>query len=207
MAERQPVLQLLARALQLWLRQQCEAVQTLEIQLQGSTRELLGGRLEGVQVRARGVGYRRLELSLVELQVGAVQLQLGRLWRGGPLQLPPHVAITGLVGFTPEALSKSLLQPQWQPLADLLADQLLGVSPLVGLQIRGDRLVFQAQAMGSGQPVELETTIQAEAGGLRIRAAGGGIDTLLPMDPSIQLQRATLEAGMLILDGSALVTT
>ena len=207
MAERQPLLQLLARALQLWLRQQCEAVQTLEIQLLGSTREVLGGRLEGVQVRARGVGYRQLELSLVELQVGAVQLQLGRLWRGGPLQLPQHVAITGLVGFTPEALSKSLLQPQWQPLADQLAEQLLGISPLVGLQIRGDRLVFQAQALGSGQPVELETTIQAEAGGLRIRAAGGGIDTLLPMDPSIQLQRATLEAGMLILDGSALVTT
>jgi hypothetical protein len=204
--EQPPLLRLLARALQLWLRQQCDDVQSLEIELQGSTRELLRGRLAGVRVQASGVSYRQLELALVDLQVGELQLQLGRLWRG-QLQLPQQIPITGLVSFTPEALSRSLLQPQWHALADDLADLLLGVTPLVGLQMRGDRLVFQAQGVGSSTPLELETTLCAEAGSVRIRSAAGGRDALLPMDPSITVQRAAIEAGLLVLEGRATVTT
>jgi hypothetical protein len=203
----QPLLKLLARALQLWLRQQCDGAQNLEIELQGSTRELLRGRLAGVRVQASGVSYRQLELALVDLQVGELQLQVGRLWRGQPLQLPRQIPITGLVSFTPEALGRSLLQPQWQALADDLAEQLLGVTPLVGLQMRGDRLVFQAQGVGSSTPLELETTLCAEDGTVRISTAAGGLDTLLPMDPAIRVQRAAIEAGLLVLEGSATVTT
>jgi hypothetical protein len=181
-------------------------VQSLEIELQGSSRELLRGRLAGVRVQASGVSYRQLELALVDLQVGELQLQLGRLWRG-QLQLPQQIPITGLVSFTPEALSRSLLQPQWQTLADDLAEQLLGVTPLVGLQVRGDRLVFQAQGVGSSTPLELETRVCAEAGSVRISTAAGGLDTLLPMDPTITVQRAAIEAGLLVLEGNATVTT
>jgi hypothetical protein len=206
-ADRQPLLQLLARALELWLRQHCDAVQNLEIQLQGSTRELLQGRLAGVRVQARGVRYRQLELELVDLQVGELQLQLGRLWLGQLPQLPQQIPITGLVGFTPEALSRSLRQPQWQALADQLAEQLLGITPLLAVQMRGNRLVFQAQGLGRSEPLELETTLCAEAGSVRISAAAGGIDSLLPMAPSITVERAAIEAGLLVLEGSAVVTT
>lgn len=206
-AEHPPLLRLLARALQLWLRQQCDDVQSLEIELQGSTRELLRGRLAGVRVQASGVSYRQLELALVDLQVGELQLHLGRLWRGQPLQLPQQIPITGLVSFTPEALTRSLLQPQWQALADDLAEQLLGVTPLVGLKIHGDRLVFQAQGVGSSTPLEVETTLCAEAGSVRISTAAGGLDSLLPMDPAIRVERAAIEAGLLVLEGSATVTT
>jgi len=43
-----PVLQLLASGLQLWLRQQCEGIESLEIRLEGSALALLRGRLAGV---------------------------------------------------------------------------------------------------------------------------------------------------------------
>ena len=42
-----PVLKLLASGLQFWIRQQCESVDQLELQLHGSTLALLRGRLEG----------------------------------------------------------------------------------------------------------------------------------------------------------------
>lgn len=203
--EPDPVLQLLGAGLQLWVRQQCESVESLEIQLQGSALQLLRGRLEGVRLLARGVSYRHLRLELVELSSAALQVQMGNLWRGQPLQLQQSFRISGLVSLTPEGLSQSLAQPQWRPLADQLAEELLGIAPLVGLGIRGDHLVFTAQAVGEHRPVELETTLRANEGSVLIAAAGGAVSCLLPMDPAVVVERACLEAGMVVLEGSATV--
>jgi hypothetical protein len=204
--DQDPVLQLLAAGLQLWVRQQCEGVESLEVLLEGSALQLLRGRLEGVRVMARGVRYRKLQLELVELTSSGLQIQMGNLWRGRPLQLQQAFRISGLVSFTPEGLSRSLAQPEWRPLADQLAEELLGIAPLVKLAIRGDRLVFTAQAVGEARPVELETTLEASAGSVLISAAAGAVSCLLPMDQAIQVDRATLEAGMVVLEGSASVT-
>lgn len=203
--DQDPVLQLLAAGLQLWVRQQCESVESLEIQLQGSALQLLRGRLEGVRLFARGVSYRNLRLELVELSSAGLQVQMGNLWRGQPVQLQQSFQISGLVSFTPEGLSQSLAQPQWRPLADQLAEELLGIAPLVRLAIRGDRLVFTAQAVGEPRPVELETTLQASAGSVLITAAEGAVSSLLPMDPAVEVERAVLEAGMVVLEGNATV--
>ena len=203
--EQDPVLQLLAAGLQVWVRQQCESVESLEIQLQGSALQLLRGRLEGVRLLARGVSYRNLRLELVELSSTGLQVQMGNLWRGQPVQLQQTFRISGLVSFTPEGLSQSLAQPQWRPLADQLAEDLLGIAPLVRLRIRGDRLVFTAQAVGEPRPVELETTLQASEGSVLVTAAEGAVSSLLPMDPAVVVERAVLEAGMVVLEGNATV--
>jgi len=204
--EQDPVLQLLAAGLQVWVRQQCESVESLEIQLQGSALQLLRGRLEGVRLLARGVSYRNLRLELVELSSTGLQVQMGNLWRGQPVQLQQTFRISGLVSFTPEGLSQSLAQPQWRPLADQLAEDLLGIAPLVRLTIRADRLVFTAQAVGEARPVELETTLQASEGSVLVTAAEGAVTSLLPMDPAVVVERAVLEAGMVVLEGSATVS-
>jgi len=67
--------------------------------------------------------------------------------------------------------------------------------------------VFRARGLGHSTPLELATTISAEAGSVRIRADAGDLNTLLPMDPSITVERATIEAGMVVLEGSAIVST
>ena len=122
------------------------------------------------------------------------------------MQLQQTFRISGLVSFTPEGLSQSLAQPQWRPLADQLAEDLLGIAPLVRLRIRGDRLVFTAQAVGEPRPVELETTLQASEGSVLVTAAEGAVSSLLPMDPAVVVERAVLEAGMVVLEGSATVS-
>ena len=84
------------------------------------------------------------------------------------------------------------------------ADILHGPFALLG---RRGLLVFKAQGVAQLPPAELETSISAHAGGVRICAAHGNIQSLLPMDPAIRVDRAVLEAGMLVLEGQAQVTT
>ena len=140
-----PVLQLLASGLQLWLRQQCEGIESLEIRLEGSALSLLRGRLAGVQVMARRATYAGLEIEQVNLRSEPIQVQMGQVLRGKGLQLDHPFQIHGQVSFTGDGLSRSLARPRWQGLGDALGEALLGIAPLTELRVQASRLVISAR--------------------------------------------------------------
>ncbi|WP_259731186.1 MULTISPECIES: LmeA family phospholipid-binding protein [Synechococcales] len=201
-----PLLQLIAAGLQVWIRSQCEAVESLELQLHGTAIQLLRGRLEGITLMARRVVYQELQIELVQLRSDPLQLRLGQVLKGEPIRLDHPFLVRGQVAFTAAGLSGSLVRPRWQLLADFLGEQLLGLSPLKGLRIVRDTLVFTAQAAGESRLMELETRPEAIAGSLGILSLDGDLRLRLPMDPNIRLETANLEGGMLQLHGEAQVT-
>ena len=194
-----PVLNLLASGLQAWIRQQCEAVESLELQLHGSALGLLRGRLEGVSLVARRVIYSSLEIEMVELRSNAIQVQLGNLLKGQALQLHQAFQIEGYVAFTAAGLCRSLCMPQWRGLGDQLAETLLGLTPLQEVRIERDRLILQAQGMSC------DTLPEAVDGHLELRRAEGEQRVALPGDPNIQISEANLEGRLLQLHGTARV--
>ena len=194
-----PVLNLLASGLQAWIRQQCEAVESLELQLHGSALGLLRGRLEGVSLVARRVIYSSLEIEMVELRSSAIQVQLGNLLKGQALQLHQAFQIEGYVAITAAGLCRSLCMPQWRGLGDQLAETLLGLTPLQEVRIERDRLILQAQGMSC------DTLPEAVDGHLELRRAEGEQRVALPGDPNIQISEANLEGRLLQLHGTARV--
>jgi hypothetical protein len=201
-----PVLQLLAAGLQLWIRSQCQSVGSLELRLHGTGLQLLRGRLAGVTLQAREVIYEDLEIEQVELRSEPLRIQLGNVLRGQPVVLEHPFQIQGRVAFTAEGLTRSLASFRWQPLADALAEQLLGIVPLEELRIPADTLVLAVHAIGEDGPIELETRPVAVDGGVEIRALAGDPFLRLPMDPNIRITSAVLEAGRLHLRGEARVS-
>lgn len=201
-----PVMQLLASGLQLWIRQHCQAVGSLDLQLEGTALQLLRGRLAGVQLLARRVVYQNLHFELVELRSGPIQVHSGNLLKGQPLQLEQGFVIQGQVSFTPDGLTRSLSAPQWRALGDSLAETLLGIVPLVELRMNGDSLVLAARGLGSPDLLELETSVAAVEGSVEIRSRDGSVSRRLPMDPGITIEDARLEAGMVQLVGAARVS-
>ncbi len=201
-----PVLGLLARGLELWLRQQCDAIERLEIQLDGSGLRLLRGRLDGVRLRARRVIYQAMEIEEVELRCDTIQVRMGSLVRNQAVQLDQPFRIHGLVSFSGDGLSRSLSTSAWRSLGDSLADDLLGLTPLAGLRILEDRLLLRAFHTGNREPVEREVRVGAVEGTVELRCGTGAPSTRLPMDPNIRIERAELGAGLLHLEGEARVS-
>jgi len=201
-----PLLGLLSRALELWLRQQCTAIERLEIQLDGSAAQLMRGRLEGARLRARRVEYRNLRFEWVDLGSGAIRLGMGGLLRGQTLHLEQPFLVRGTVAFSGPDLGTSLATPSWRSLGDELADAILGLSPLAGLRIEEERLVLIAHGSGSGTPLEVPTSVQAVDGSLEIRSLDGVALARLPMDPAIRIDQAQIGAGLLQLRGEARVS-
>jgi len=195
-----PVLQLIASGLQFWIRQQCQSVDSLEIQLHGSALGLLRGRLEGVSLVARRAVFNQLELELVELRSEAIQVQVGGLLRGQPLKLDHPFRVEGFVALSGPGLSRSLSTAQWRGLGDQLADGLLGLTPLQAVTIERDRLRLQAQGRGC------DTVPEAVEGRLELVQADNGQRVALPGDPNIRIESASLEGGLLNLQGTARVS-
>ena len=207
-----PVLRLLSKGLELWLRQQCEAIEELQIQLEGSAAQLVRGRLEGVRLQARGVSFQQLRFERVELRSTPMQVRMGVLLRSQTLRLENPFEISGRVSFSAEGLSSSLTAPPWSVLGDALAQDLLGQSPLGGVRFEGDRLILNLSVTEPEQALERASRLRIEDGGLVLRAetdATGGVPTeaRVPRDPNIHFEQARVEGDRLELHGRARVST
>ena len=201
-----PVLQLLASGLQFWIKQQCDAVAQLELQLHGSALQLLRGRLEGVTLVASGVEFAGLPMERVELRSGPIQLKTGLLLKGQGLTLDHPFAVRGQVRFSGVGLDRGLGDRRWRPLADGLAQDLLD-SPTFGeLAISDGALVLASGGPDDKPKRQLATRPKAVDGALELHSLDGQRRTRLPADPNIRIERAHIASGQLELHGEAQVS-
>lgn len=198
-----PLLALLARGLEIWLRQRCQTVSELEIQLDGSMGALIRGQLRGVRLRARQVVFQNLSLDSVELRSEAIEVRMAGLLRGQSLRLEHPFRVRGAVRFTGEGLSRSLAMPEWRALADHLSAELIGVTPLESVTLKEESLILRASSQQGVSEVEARMELTPE--GPRLNPVDGRPPLPLPMDEAITLERAEVRAGRLELAGEASV--
>lgn len=201
-----PLLQLLASGLQLWVRQQCQSIDSLDIALQGSALGLLRGRLAGVQLLARRAVFAHLPIEQVELTTEPITVHMGNLLQGQPVRLDQPFTIEGQLSLTTAGLTTLLSHPQWRELGELLHEQVLGQLPLQQVRIEPDRLVFVLQGQAGANRVELQVLLRAAGGTIELISPAGELLCRLPMDPNITIARAWIEAGMVQLQGRARVS-
>lgn len=200
-----PVLQLLASGLQRWIRNQCDSVEELNLALQGSAIELLRGHLKGVSLEARRVSFDQLPLMRAELQSG----ELKTVFRPGqpnqPVQLQDPFSVEGEVVLSGTDLNKALATDRWRWLADLLAEQLMGLTPLRSLAIDNDRLMLTADVITGKDPVQRSFSLCADQGTIRLNHCDADGEFFLPMDQSITIMDARLQGGQLLIKGNATI--
>ena len=202
-----PVLKMLAGALRLWIRSQCDSLGSLELALSGSTWSLLRGRLDGVTLKARDACFQGLPLQSVELCSGPIAVDMKLLSPGQMLTLQQPFQVEGEVSFNGRQLNGALLAEPWRWLGDWMAEQLMGLSPLGSLRIDADLLELQVPVAAHLDPARRSFRLNAEQGRLCFRPENADEPrTLLPMDPAIRIEQVQLAAGQLALKGQASVT-
>ena len=88
-----PVLALVRHGLQLWLRGQCDALDRLQLDLEGTPEGLLKGRLAAARLQARGIVRGAYRLSRAIITCRDLQLDLSHLRPGQPLPLTAPLGI------------------------------------------------------------------------------------------------------------------
>jgi len=202
-----PLLSLISTGLKLWVCSRCDSVGSLDLSLQGSSLGLLRGHLQGARLEAREVCFQGLPLQHAVLSSGPIQVDLQLLQPGRMLALHHPFRLAGDVTITGRGLNDALLSESWRWLGDWLSEQLMGLTPLGGLRIDNDVLELQSPVAAQKDPARRRFRLKAAQNTVMIQPLmeeQGA--TLLPMDPEIHIQEATLQAGQLILQGEARVT-
>ena len=98
----------LSPAMQFWLRSQVEEVETLDISIQGSDRQILKGHVSGVTLNGNQAIYQGLHLGEVQLKGENIRINIGQVLRGKPLQLLETIRVSGAVAISNQNLQASI---------------------------------------------------------------------------------------------------
>lgn len=116
------VSRVLSPAVRLWLRSQVDAVEALQVQIEGGDRQILTGHIPKVSLTAHKVVYQGIALSDIALVGEGIRVNLGQVLRGQPLRLLEAVPIQAVATIQQEDLNTSLQAPL---LANAIKDLLL----------------------------------------------------------------------------------
>lgn len=98
----------LSPAVQFWLRSQVEQVETLQIDIQGSDRQILGGYIPGIVLNSYRAVYQGLHLGQVKITGQNIRINIGQILKGKSLQLLETIRVSGEVQLTGKELQSSL---------------------------------------------------------------------------------------------------
>ena len=164
----------LSPACRVWLRSQVSHVDALQVDIQGGSRQILGGTIPRVAVVAVGAIYQGLSLGSIDLVAENIRINLPQVIKGQPLRLLEPIAVTADVKFSEGDLQASLAAPLLaQAINDLLA-QILATDPRQQnwhsdwhhLTIAPQQLTLQGNLTTQGQtvPIEISMGIDIHAG-------------------------------------------
>jgi hypothetical protein len=102
---------LLSTAIRLWLRSQVDKIDHLDLNIEGSNRSLLSGKIPAVSVWCENAIYRGLHLTQVQLQGSDIRFNFSQVLKGQSLHLLEPFFVTGNLNLNQSDLNISLQAP------------------------------------------------------------------------------------------------
>jgi len=206
---KQPILDLVSYGLQLWLRSQCEQLDHLQLDLEGTAAQLLRGRLAAARLHGRGIVWRLLRLSRATITCQDVRLDLRQLGPHQPLGLSTPLVVAMELWFSSADLQHTQLDGDGSTMGMLLLSHFRG---LTTEESCGWRLQVMEDSLGlvpPDQSPEPPLLVQLRAMDQTIAAYADEAPhgpTTLPLDRAIRVHHVRVDGQYLYVRGEALVT-
>ncbi len=114
----------LSPAIALWLKSQAQQVGALQVEIGGSSRQLLGGQIPEVRVQASNIVYDGMHFRELAIAGRNIRTNLGQMMRGQPFRLLERIDIDLEMTFDPAGFTASLDSRLWRDSRDGLATTL-----------------------------------------------------------------------------------
>ncbi|WP_320677081.1 LmeA family phospholipid-binding protein [Prochlorococcus sp. MIT 1300] len=202
-----PFLKIISESLKLWLKAQCDSVESIDITLYGSLIKLLQGNLPKVKLLSTKLSFKNIPMHKVAIEAKDISIKTKKLRESKVFLLNRIPKISLEVSFSVADINKILLSKNWESLSKDLAQRLLGNVILKGLEIDNQNLILNAYDPQIGNLSAKSFTLEASEGTILITSKDSpSIEFKIPMDPNIMIQSARLDNEMLLIKGQAIVS-
>jgi hypothetical protein len=144
----------LCPVLKLWLRSQADAVEQLEIEIAGHSKQILGGNIPKAQVYGQKLVYQGLHITSVDLRAENINLNIPQILKGEALRLlePIEVGLDMLLvaDDLQKCLASSLLQTELGYQPQLQTDAEIGEFMAILLKKLGDQFLLHELMVENG---------------------------------------------------------
>ncbi len=200
------LLKLISNGIKLWIRSQCKINGDLKLDLTGSLKDLIRGKLEKCELHATNAVYKGLKFKEISLESGQIDMRLNFLNPNtlGKATINENFTVQGKIIMDGEMFARSLKSDQWEWLAIWLSNKLTRLDRLSQINIEGNHLLFKPKDSNDTPKNDLIFSMKSSKG--KIILYNENIEEIFPLDEAIKIENATLNGSEIELIGQAKVT-
>ena len=208
LSKKSPLSRIIEIGLELWIRGQCKAIKKIDLKLFGSTFQLLSGKVSNVRLIANEINFKGLILHYLDIQSGDIQLKIPSNNKNKKFGPEKAFNIQGIISLTSEGINLITSTAQWSWIGEWLAKELLEADKLEHITINGSKFELECSTLKKKNLIITKESFELEAtsGTICFKNPNKSKVALLPMDPSIKIDKVSLKEGEMFLTGLAKVS-
>ena len=122
--------------LEIWLRDQCESINKVKIELNSTTLQLLSGRLSSAKLLAEKVTFKGLPLDKVELTSSPILMRINLSDQNQKISFREGFQVQGSISLLSRNVEEIIFSAQWEWIREWMANNLLETTSLESLVIK-----------------------------------------------------------------------
>ena len=191
--------------LKIWIREKCNHIKKLDLEIIGSNLELLSGQISKIKVSAAQINFQDLELDKAEIFSHQINILINPIKRN--INLNKEFTVEGTISINSKNIRNILFASKWLWLSEFISIKLLGLSNLNSLKIENNKLNINSYLSHDKKTLRSSSCeISAKDGKLIIADSSENKIVYIPIDKNIKVLEASIKNNILIIKGEGIVT-
>ena len=202
--EKNPLILMLQKGLEFWVRRQCNGSGALKIDLNCTPIKLIHGYIDEVRLEIKNVNFQEIYIHNAQLSTSSFQFNLNLYSNEKIASIKNEFYVQADLILTSQDLQKTISSERWFFLNQLLAKNLLLRDSLISMKILDDILEATGKDNGNEYSAKCFYKLEVVSGKMIVKNENRSYE--IPMDPSIYINHAILEDGKIFINLTAKVT-
>ncbi len=200
-----PILPLLSKGLELWIRSRCKSIDEISVTLKGSSDQLIKGKINNGKIKAKGVLLQEFLICEAELNTDLIEIDFNLLNINKLINLKDSFRVQGSITIKEDNIVKIIESKRHKSIKKIINKFYKEPSNLKNLRINDNNIIVTCTNK-STKDIEVKAlSINAYEGELHLSEATSSIKLKGPSDSNIYFEEINLERNKLKLIGYAYV--
>ena len=177
---------LLQKAIEIFLRKECNKINDIEINIIASSIEILKGKIKNIHILAKGVNYK--ELIFDEIELKAKQININFKIKRNEILFKNDFTTNFKIKLSEKSLKIILLSNNWNWIGNIISIDLLNLKTLENIKIKNEKIEITGRNIKDEIKVE-DIIISSKNGKIYIENIISNKSVLIPIEDKIYINK------------------